>query len=262
MTPAPRSPDQVDEDRCSPAVPVAWMARPTMLESNGYLKLAGTSFYQPAIKEIARQVWSAAPPCDLFMAQLAIAPTGQYAGSVRVYAAGRRIGSIPASMLEQFRPIVAELTAAGQPATCRAIVDPGSTITGIGLLAPSKPKVATASEPFLPQLCGLTVDVPTETAERLDAALPSRAKNYIRRCSGELDCASLTLVLDGEHLGPVAVDDTEALAVVRHVAGLGMPLTCGVRVIRAPERKLRVVADLPVPSIGSSDRAGLSFDLI
>lgn len=190
------------------------------------------------------------------------APTGQYAGSVRVYAAGRRIGSIPASMVEQFRPVVAELTAAGQQASCRAIVDPGSTITGVGLLAPSKPKAATDRAPFLPQLCGLTVDVQTGTSERLDAALPSRAKNYIRRCIGELDRASLALVLDGEHLGPVAVDHTEALAVVRRVAGLGLPLTCGVRVIRAPEHKLRVVADLPVPSFGLSDRAGLSFDLL
>jgi hypothetical protein len=245
------------------------MAAPTMRETGGQMPLRGASFHQGAIAPLAWTGWEATPATGLLTVQLAVVPTGEWAGAVGVYAAGARVASIAAEAAEEFRAVVAELKQAGRPATARAVVVGGhargtrggdARRFGLALITPTHPAVAEADAVFLPPEYGREASVPKVLAQQLDAALPSRAKNFIRRTVGHIDPDDGTLVVDGRRLGPVCVDRPEELALVRAVAASGHPTTCLVRMIRAPQRTLRVMADLPMVSHGPANR--LSFDLL
>jgi hypothetical protein len=245
------------------------MAAPTMREAGGQMPLRGTSFYQNDIAALAWAGWDANPATDLLTVQLAVVPTGQWAGAVGVYAAGKRVASIAADAAEEFREVVRELEQAGRPATARAVVVGGHTRGtsgadarkfGLALITPTHPAVADTDAAFLPPECGYEASVPAELARRLDASLPSKAKNFIRRTTGHVDPRDGTLIVDGQRMGPVCADRPDELALVRAAASAGHPTTCLVRMIRAPQRTLRVMVDLPVVAAGPSD--GLSFDLL
>jgi hypothetical protein len=259
----------VSDERGSPAVGPSWMAAPTMREAGGQMPLRGTSFHQDDLAALAWAVWDAKPASDLLTVQLAVVPTGQWAGAVGVYAAGKRVASIAADAAEQFRAVVRELEQAGRPATARAVVVGGhargtrggeARKFGLALISPTHPAVADTDAPFLPPECGYEAAVPEHLARKLDAALPSRAKNFIRRTTGHIDARDGTLVVDGQRLGAVCAERPEELALVRAAASAGHPTTCLVRMIRAPQRTLRVMTDLPMVSAGPSTE--LSFDLL
>ena len=130
---------------------------------------------------------------------------------------------------------------------------------GLALIAPTRPARAGATQPFLPPEIGYQVDVPDTLAHELDAALPSRAKNYIRRTVGTVDVRDGSLVVDGRNVGCLGIARPEQHALVRVAVAAGHPATCLVRMIRAPGRALRIMADLPMVSSGPP--TGLSFDL-
>lgn len=245
------------------------MAAPTMREAGGQMPLRGTSFHQDDIAALAWAGWDANPATDLLTVQLAVVPTGQWAGAVGVYAAGKRVASIAADAAEEFRAVVHELEQAGRPAIARAVVVGGhargtrgrdARKFGLALITPTHPAVADTDAAFLPPECGYEAAVPEELARQLDAALPSKAKNFIRRTTGHVDPRDGTLVVDGQSLGRVCADRPDNLALVRAASSAGHPTTCLVRLIRAPQRILRVMADLPMVSSGPAD--GLSFDLL
>lgn len=259
----------VSDERCSPAVGTSWMQFPTMRETGGQMPLRGTSFHQDAIAPLAWSGWESTPATDLLTVQLAVVPTGQSAGAVGVYAAGARIASIAADAAEEFRAVVRELEAVGRPATGRAVVVGGHTRGtrgshalkfGLALISPTHPAVADADAPFLAPECGYQAAVAEDVAHQLDAALPSRAKNFIARATGHIEPGDGTLVVDGQRMGRVCADRPGDLALVRAAAAAGHPTTCLVRMIRAPQRTLRVMADLPMVSAGPTN--GLSFDLL
>jgi hypothetical protein len=245
------------------------MMPPTMRETGTQMPLRGTSFHQGAIAPLAWAGWAARPATDLLTVQLAVVPTGQSAGAVGVYAAGARVASIAADAAEEFRAVVMELAEGGLPATARAAVVGGhargtrgsdARRFGLALINPTHPAVANGDVPFLPPECGFEAAVPERIAVELDAAMPSRAKNFIRRTSGHIEWSDGTLVVDGQRLGPVCADRPDELALVRAAAAAGHRTTCLVRMIRAPQRPLRVMADLPMVSAGPT--SGLSFDLL
>lgn len=232
------------------------------------MPLRGTSFHQSAIASLAWAGWDARPPTNLVTVQLAIVPSGQRAGAVGVYAARARVASIAADAAEEFRTVVGELEAAGRAATARAVVVGGHTRGtrqddprkfGLALIPPTHPAVADTDAAFLPPECGFEVAVPEELLAELDAALGSRAKNFIRRTSGHIAPGDGTLVVNGRRLGPVSPLQPGNLAAVHAAVAAGHPTTCLVRMIRAPQRALRVMADLPTISAGPANN--LSFDL-
>jgi len=71
-------------------VPLTWLQQPTFAVTNGMTPLSGTSFYQEAIAPIVEHLRTNRPQAELFTVQLAVLPDGPYAGSVAVYANGRR----------------------------------------------------------------------------------------------------------------------------------------------------------------------------
>jgi hypothetical protein len=245
------------------------MQAPTLREAGTQMPLRGTSFHQSDIAPLAWAAWDAKPATDLLTVQLAVVPTGQWPGAVGVYAAGKRVASIAADAAEEFRAVVGELEQAGRPATARAVVVGGhargtrggdARRFGLALISPTHPAVADADAAFLAPECGFEAAVPVEMARQLDAALGSRAKNFIRRTSGHIDAGYGTLVVDGQRLGLLCTDRPDDLALVRAAAAAEHPTTCLVRMIRAPQRTLRVMADLPMVSAGPAN--GLSFDLL
>jgi hypothetical protein len=170
-----------------------------------------------------------------------------------VYLDGRRAGSVPAERAEAYRPLIADLTAQGRPATCRAALIGGGAMCdgdgplnfGLAMLQPNRPKVAGPNAPFLPPLVGMRVTV-GEAAKQLDAEMPSRAKRFVHRRTGVLTL-DRTLSIDGVYVGRL-VDGASVQGVLQAAHDAGHPLTCAIRVIREPERPLRVAVDLPMSS--------------
>jgi hypothetical protein len=234
------------------AVPTSWLAVPTLAESNTERRLAGTSFHQQLLADTAQRLRAASPVVDVVTVQLAVLEHGEYVGAVGVYLAGRRAGSIPVEQVEAYRPVVADLTAQGRPATCRASVVGGGTMRdgdgvlnfGLGLLQPNRPAAAAPDAPFLPPHVGMRVSVSAGAATELDADIPSRAKRFVHRRVG-------ALTRDGAlSIGGVVVGRLEDAGGVHEVLqaaqSAGHPLSCAVRLIREPERPLRVAVDLPM----------------
>ena len=241
--------------RCASPVSADWMAAPTLAEAGTQFSVVGTSHHQEVIEEVVGPWHRDRPVTDLVTAQLAIVTEGPYAGAVGVFLAGDRIGSIPQQASDEYREVVRELTTAGRPATCRAAIigghySPEDGIlrnVGVALLQPGRPRPAPADAPFLPPAVGMRVVVPKETAFRLDAALPSRAKSHVRRCTGVLTMDGWLLAVDGEVIGVVDPSDATSLQLVAAAALAGFPLTCSVRMIREPRGPvLRIAVDLPI----------------
>src|SRR4051794_4865663 len=232
-------------------VPTTWLAVPTLAESNGERRVAGTSFHQRLLAGTAHQLRAASPVTDVVTVQLAVLENGEYAGAIGVYLAGQRAGSIPADQVNAYRPVVADLTAQGRPATCRAAVvgggamgDGGGVLNfGLGLLQPNRPEAAGPDAPFLPPHVGIRVTV-GEAAKQLDADMPSRAKRFVHRRTGVLTL-DRTLSIDGVYVG-LLVDGSSVQELLHAAYDAGYPLTCAVRVIREPERPVRVAVDLPM----------------
>lgn len=234
------------------AAPTTWLEAPTLAESNTERPVAGTSFHQQLLARTERHLRAAPLVCDLVNVQLAVVENGEYAGAVGVYLSGHRAGSIPADRVDAYRPVVAALTEQGRPATFRAALVGGGAMRdgdgvlnfGLGMLQPNRPDVAGPGAPFLPPHVGMRVSVDARTAAEVDAALPSRAKRFVHRRTGTLT-ADGTLAIDGSVLG--RLERTRGVLEVLHAAhAAGHPLTCAVRLIREPERPLRVAVDLPM----------------
>ncbi len=234
------------------AVPTTWLAVPTLAESNTERRVAGTSFHQQLLAVTGRQLRAASPVVDVVTVQLAVLEHGEYAGAIGVYLAGHRAGSVPAEQVEAYRPVVAALSEQRRPATCRAVVVGGGEMRdgdgvlnfGLSMLQPNRPEVAGRDAPFLPPHVGMRVSIDSQTATDLDAALPSRAKRFVHRRTGTLT-AEGTLSVGGGIVGRLE-DASGVLQLLRAVQGAGYPLTCAVRLIREPERPLRVAVDLPM----------------
>jgi hypothetical protein len=241
------------EAPCAPtAVATSWLTVPTLAESNGQRRVAGTSFHQQLLARTASQLRAASPVCGVVAVQLAVVENGDYAGSVGVYLAGHRAGTIPADQVDAYRPVVEALTEQGRPATCRAALVGGGGMRdgegvlnfGLGLLQPNRPEVAGPGASFLPPHVGMRMSIEARTATELDAALPSRAKRFVHRRTGTLSLDG-ALEIDGSVIGQLE-EPPGVRELLRAAHAAGRPLTCAVRLIREPQRPLRVAVDLPM----------------
>jgi hypothetical protein len=241
------APVEVTAERCTPHVPLTWLQPPTLAETNTMRPLVGTSFYQSAIPPITRHLGASRPRVELFTVQLALLPDGRYAGTVAVYADGRRVASLPADWSAEYAPTVRALTESGRPATCRAVLagaDTGRDTIGVWALLPSR-AAAQVGGPFLPPLTGFRVTVSADTAAALDESVRSRARTFTDRRVGLVDPVSGHVRLAGSVIGEVPAEASTSLEAAAAVAAVGHPVTCQVRLVREPGKMLRVVADLP-----------------
>lgn len=242
------APSQISAEACQPSAPLTWVQVPTLAEANVMAPLAGTSFYQEAVRQVVRHLKATQPLTEMFTVQLAVLPSGPYAGSVAVYAGGQRVASIPNSWSDDYRPVVEELAAEGKPATCRAVLAGHETereAIGVWALLWTTRAARFEGGPMLPQLIGTRVDVAESTLAGLDGSLKSRAKRVTDRRVGQVDVATGQVALDGQPIGVLVDPSPESMAAVRAAAAEGFETTCGVRLVREPQQPLRVVADLP-----------------
>jgi hypothetical protein len=242
------APSQINADGCRPSVPLTWIQTPTLAEANGMAPLAGTSFYQEAVRRVVQHLEATRPTTEMFTVQLALLPSGPYAGSVAVYADGRRVASIPSSWSGDYRLVVEELAAEGKPATCRAVLagyETGRETIGIWALLRSTRAARFGGAPMLPQLIGTRVQVTESMLATLDGSIKSRAKKVTDRRVGRLDVATGQVAVDDQPIGSLVDPLPETIAAARAAAKAGLETTCGIRFVREPEKPLRVVADLP-----------------
>ncbi len=222
-----------------PWADASWLAWQTLTYSgSAQIKTAGVSYHKDALRAIA------ARHGRLVMAELRIEEEGQYAGAVRVYVGGAQLGSVPHELADEFREVIHRLDAAGQPATCRAMldVDVGEYVD---VWLCGKPCERAEDDPFLPPTLGERLDLSDEVVAYLDDVIlghRAMSKRVVRTAELVLRDGRWAVVLDGRELGVLSGRSYRRLEEA-HAAGF--PVTCQVRVLREPERPLRVEADFP-----------------
>jgi len=180
------------------------------------------------------------------MAELVIESKGEFEGAVRVTVDGKELGSIPTGLAGAFREAIKELECKHEPATCRAQLEADAGVSGavdVFLWAGAAP-MTPGDEPFLPPGLGSKLHLFPGQAERLDEGLHSRAKAKRVLRSGVVGSLGdrWCVTLDGESIGTLGPGSYCRL---QEASSAGFPLTCRVRIIRAPERPVRILADLP-----------------
>jgi hypothetical protein len=232
-----------------------WLAWPTLRESNTERPVVGTSHYQDTIEVAANGRTASGPKTSLLMAELRTIRTGDYAGGIEVHLGGALVGHLPQTRSSEYQPVLADLEGAGVRATCRAVIvgghyepdDQGWRYFGVALLQPAKPAPFDPSrDPFLPPFVGQRVDVRSGHDDLFARILNSKAKSKRVAVLGRLthDSRDWQVAIDGDAVGALDaeyLDDTR----LREAEAAGFPLTCQLRVIREPDRPLRVAADLP-----------------
>jgi hypothetical protein len=115
------------------------------------------------------------------------------------------------------------------------------------LLQPKKPEPFAPGDPFLPPLCGHNVDWASEHESLLNEVLHSKAKAKRVAIGGEIveHGGQWGVRFAERDIGPFATYEQVNTSHFRDALAGGFPLTCQVRIIREPERPLRVAADLP-----------------
>jgi hypothetical protein len=219
------------------------------------MPISGTSYYQPAIEAAAQGRNPSGPNVDVVTAELRLVREGEYSGAVHVYLGGAHVGSIPHDHASEFRPVVESLEADSETATCRAQIvgghyeddDEGWRKFGVWLLQPKSPRRFGSDDPFLPPLCGHTVDWAAEHEPLLNELLHSNAKTKRVAVGGEIVERRgqwLVRIADRE-IGPFDSNAQVNTKRLHDALAGGFPLTCQVRLIREPGKPLRVAADLP-----------------
>ena len=216
----------------------SWLAWQTLSYSgSAQIKAAGVTHHREDLRSLAN------PYGRLVMAELRIEEEGQYAGAVRVYVGGKQLGSIPHDLASQFREVIRRLSVAGQQATCRAQLDPGPGYIDVWLCAKSRERAD--DDPFLPPMLGARLNLSTDAIAYLDDVILGRrakSKRVVRTAELVERDGNWTVVLDCRELGVLPAGQYPRL---EEASGTEFPLTCQVRILRQPDRPLRVEADFP-----------------
>ncbi len=218
----------------------SWLAWPTLsCGGGGELKVAGVYYHKDELRKVIAHVGG------LAMAELRIEPDGEYPGAVRVWVGRAILGSIPHTQAPAYREVTERLHVSNRPATCRAQLEADlGEDSYVDVFLSARPQERAPDEPFLPPLLGATVEVDQGQAERLDESMQSRAKSKRVVNTGELVRAdgAWSVLLEGERIGRLPSGKRGRLDEAR---AAGVPLTCRIRLIRAPGKPLRVQADFP-----------------
>jgi len=219
------------------ALSANWLQWPTLACRGGEIKTAGVYYYRDAVGRVLARYGT------LVMAELRIETSGEYAGAVRVFVEGELVGSIPHSQAEAFRVVVHQLDELGAPATCRAEVEVDGEWCDVWLVA--RPAPRPDDDPFLPPSGSCRVILDSGQGERLNDSMRSTAKRKRVVVLGSLSKTTdkWEVALDGERIGVLESDSHPALTAA---LAAGFPMTCWVRILREPERPLRVTADIPI----------------
>jgi hypothetical protein len=217
----------------------SWLSWQTLTYSGAaQTKTAGVMHHAAEVRAAASQHGR------LVMAELRIEQTGQYAGAVRVLVAGVEVGSIPHGQGAEFRAVIERLSETGQPATCRADLDIDSG-EDLDVWLCGKPRERAESDPFLPPILGARIALTQDTIAYLDDVIlgtTAKSKRVVRTAHLVPSDGRWMVELDGRTLGALPAGRYHRLEEARTA---GFPVTCQLRVLRQPNRPLRVEADFP-----------------
>jgi hypothetical protein len=223
----------------TPPTGPSWLAWQTLTYSgSAQIKTAGVTYHQDEIRSLAARCGR------LVMAELRIEEHGKYAGAVRVYVDGTQLGSIPHALAPEFREVIHRLRSAGQPATCRAELDVEQG-EYLDVWLSAKPRERATHDPFLPPMLGARLNIPADVVAYLDDVVlgpRAKSKRVVRTAELAQRDDRWIVVLDGRVLSSLPEPRYRRL---QEAQDAGFPLTCQVRILRQPERPLRVEADFP-----------------
>jgi hypothetical protein len=217
----------------------SWLAWQTLTYSGAaQIKTAGVMHHAAEVRAAVANYGR------LVMAELRIEQDGQYAGAVRVLVAGVELGSIPSGTAADFRAVVGRLAELGMQATCRADLDISSG-EYLDVWLCGKPRERDENDPFLPPMLGARLTLSRDTIAYLDEVIlgpRAKSKRVVRTATLVPRDPGWIVMVDGRELGALPAGRYERLEEA-HVAGF--PVTCQVRVLRQPDRPVRVEADFP-----------------
>jgi hypothetical protein len=217
----------------------SWLAWQTLTYSGAaQIKTAGVMHNAAEVRAAAARYGR------LVMAELRIEDTGQYAGAVRVHVAGVELGSIPHGHAAEFRAVIGRLTEAGRPATCRADLDV-NTGEYLDVWLCGKPRERAEDDPFLPPMLGARLTPTPDTITYLDEEIlgpRANSKRVLRTATLLRRDLRWMVMLDGRELGALPAGRYQRL---EEALAAGFPMTCQLRVLRQPDRPVRVEADFP-----------------
>lgn len=222
-----------------------WLAWPTLAPGAGQIKTAGVFYYKRDLNKVAPTVGS------LVMAELKIEAKGKYAGAIGVFIAGKMLGHIPHDLVGKFHPIIEDLSHEGSSATCRAELEWGEFCD---VWLDVSPRRLQPGDPFLPSGPGTRVVLFPGQSERLNDEMHSKAKSKRIVKTGTISeiVDGWQMSIDDEPIGvleknrPEISSVTDCFTILNEVVAAGFPLTCRVRILRDPEKPLRVMADFPL----------------
>jgi|GEM_PF-1345512 hypothetical protein len=219
------------------AVPPTWLAWPTLKSAPTQTKTAGVFYHQDDLKKCLKAFG------PLVMAELRIEMKGEYAGAVRVFVDGKMLGSLPAGMADDFRPVIAALHESGQLATCRALLEVARENFDVWLSV--QPENRPDDDPFLTPFSSVSVTLYEGQAEALEASLNSKAKTKKVTRLGQLAQSEgcWLVAVDGVWLGGLERVEYPLLDQAQQA---GLPLTCNVRLARKPDAPFSVEVDMPI----------------
>lgn len=223
----------------TPRTAPSWLAWQTLTYSgSAQIKTAGVTHHEDEVRSIAARCGR------LVMAELRMEEHGKYAGAVRVYVGGTQLGSIPHALAPKFREVIHRLRAAGQPATCRAELDVEQG-EYLDVWLSAKPRERATHDPFLPPMLGARLNASADVVAYLDNVVlgpRAKSKRVVRTAELVQRDDRWVVVLDGRELGSLPESRYRRLD---EAGNAGFPLTCQVRILRQPERPVRVEADFP-----------------
>jgi hypothetical protein len=180
----------------------------------------------------------------LVMAELLTEQVGRYAGAVRVSVGGAELGSIPHGYADEFRDVIQRLAEVGLPATCRADLDVSSS-EYIDVWLCAKPRERGQDDPFLPPMLGARLTLTPDTIAYLDEKIlgpRAKSKRVVRTTTLVAYDGRWMVTLDGRELGVLPAGRYQRFD---RALVAGFPVTCQLRVLRQPDRPLRVEVDFP-----------------
>jgi hypothetical protein len=197
---------------------------------------AGAHIYRAAIQNVL------AVHGPLVMAEMRIEESGEYAGAVRVFVAGERIGSVALDQTGAYGSVVRKLNDDGMPTTCRALIEVHEYVN-VWLAAKPEPRLA--DDPFIPELgVGVPVSLNEDGLDAAEAVLGSRAKNKRVKRVVELDhdMGEWACVLDQLPIGELPHSSYRYLDAATLA---GKPLTARLSVVRQEGHPVRVSVQFP-----------------
>ena len=224
----------------------AWLAWPTMAEARQSWPAVGSNVRADDVKAAIAK-WG-----RLVMVRYQVETHGRYEGrAVRCWVGKFQVGTVEASLEEEFRLFIKSMAADGLPATARARFD--RSPSGPRLWMVGAPERRPGNAPFLPPLTETNVEFDQGQSVRLEALFANTAaeRKTLQKVGSLTNADGRTwLQLDGIVSGALVGTTRDY---VGQVLDAGLPATCSVTIKKRAQHSLVVTVDVPDDRESTSD---------